>query len=91
VRFKGAEMRCIAPFENFRRILIRVRMAGSLPEADLYRPPEMAKMRHLLPFTTGVKLVCVSGVHLPRICAIAGALSDRPALEPIWEKYFPNG
>jgi hypothetical protein len=48
--FKGAEMRCIAPFENFGRILIRVRMAVSLPEADLHRPPEKAKIRQYLPY-----------------------------------------
>ena len=29
--------------------------------------------------------------HLPKICAIALALSERPALKPVWEKYFPNG
>jgi glutathione S-transferase len=29
--------------------------------------------------------------NLPKICAIAAALPDRPALKPVWEKYFPNG
>jgi glutathione S-transferase len=28
---------------------------------------------------------------LPKICAIAAALAERPALKPVWEKYFPNG
>jgi GST-like protein len=28
---------------------------------------------------------------LPKICAIAAALFERPALQPVWEKYFPNG
>ena len=29
--------------------------------------------------------------YLPKICAIATALAERPALKPVWEKYFPNG
>ena len=29
--------------------------------------------------------------NLPRICAIAAALAQRPALQPVWNKYFPNG
>jgi glutathione S-transferase len=29
--------------------------------------------------------------HIPKICAIAAALAERPALKPVWEKYFPNG
>lgn len=29
--------------------------------------------------------------HIPKICAIAAALSERPALKPVWEKYFPLG
>jgi glutathione S-transferase len=28
---------------------------------------------------------------IPKICAIAAALSERPALKPVWEKYFPLG
>jgi glutathione S-transferase len=27
----------------------------------------------------------------PKICAIAAALLERPALKPVYEKYFPNG
>jgi len=29
--------------------------------------------------------------NIPKICAIAAALSQRPALKPVWEKHFPNG
>ena len=29
--------------------------------------------------------------NLPKICAIAAALSQRPALKPVYEKYFPQG
>lgn len=29
--------------------------------------------------------------HIPKICAIAAALAERPALKPVYEKYFPNG
>jgi glutathione S-transferase len=29
--------------------------------------------------------------HIPKICAIAAALSERPALKLVWEKYFPLG
>jgi GST-like protein len=29
--------------------------------------------------------------HIPKICAIAASLSQRPALQPVWNKYFPNG
>lgn len=29
--------------------------------------------------------------HVPKICAIAAALSDRPVLKEVWAKYFPNG
>lgn len=29
--------------------------------------------------------------YLPKIGAIAAALSERPALKPVWDKYFPNG
>ena len=29
--------------------------------------------------------------YLPKICATAAALAERPALKPVWEKYFPNG
>jgi len=28
---------------------------------------------------------------LPKICAIATALQQRPALKPVWEQHFPNG
>lgn len=29
--------------------------------------------------------------HLPRICAIAAALAQRPVLGPVWDKHFPAG
>lgn len=29
--------------------------------------------------------------YLPKICAIAAALKERPALTAVFEKYFPNG
>lgn len=29
--------------------------------------------------------------YLPKICAIAAALKVRPAIAPLWERYFPNG
>jgi GST-like protein len=29
--------------------------------------------------------------HIPKICAMAAALHERPALKPVFEKYFPNG
>jgi glutathione S-transferase len=29
--------------------------------------------------------------HLPKICAIAAALSQRPVLAAVWSRYFPNG
>jgi glutathione S-transferase len=29
--------------------------------------------------------------HIPKICAIAAAIAERPALKPVWEKHFPNG
>jgi glutathione S-transferase len=29
--------------------------------------------------------------HIPKICAIAAAIAQRPALAPVWQKYFPNG
>lgn len=29
--------------------------------------------------------------YLPKICAIANALKERPAIKPVFEKYFPNG
>jgi GST-like protein len=29
--------------------------------------------------------------HLPRICAIADALSKRPRIAPVWQRYFWNG
>ncbi len=29
--------------------------------------------------------------HIPKICAIAARLAERPALAPIWQKHFPNG
>lgn len=29
--------------------------------------------------------------YLPKICAIAGALADRPQIKPVYEKHFPNG
>jgi len=28
--------------------------------------------------------------HLPKICAAAAALRERPALKPVWEKHFPG-
>ena len=28
---------------------------------------------------------------LPKICVLARATSERPALQPVWQKYFPNG
>jgi len=28
---------------------------------------------------------------LPKVCAIARAISERPGLQPVWAKYFPNG
>ena len=29
--------------------------------------------------------------NIPKICAIAAALSQRPALAPVWARHFPNG
>lgn len=29
--------------------------------------------------------------HIPKICAIAAAIAERPALVEIWSKHFPNG
>ncbi len=29
--------------------------------------------------------------HIPKICAIAAAIAERPALKPVWVKHFPNG
>ncbi|MDE1986951.1 MAG: glutathione S-transferase family protein [Alphaproteobacteria bacterium] len=29
--------------------------------------------------------------HLPKICAVADALSQRPVIAPIWRKHFPKG
>lgn len=29
--------------------------------------------------------------HIPKICAIAAGVSQRSALQPVWNKYFPNG
>jgi glutathione S-transferase len=29
--------------------------------------------------------------HIPKICAIAAALAERPALKPVWDRYFPQG
>ena len=29
--------------------------------------------------------------HIPKICAMAAALAERPHLKPVWEKYFPLG
>jgi glutathione S-transferase len=29
--------------------------------------------------------------HIPKICVLAGALAERPALAPIWNRHFPNG
>ena len=29
--------------------------------------------------------------HIPKICAMAAALSERPVLKTVWEKYFPLG
>jgi GST-like protein len=29
--------------------------------------------------------------HIPKICAIAAAIAERPALKPVWDKHFPNG
>lgn len=29
--------------------------------------------------------------HLPKICAVADALSQHPMLQPVYQKYFPNG
>jgi glutathione S-transferase len=29
--------------------------------------------------------------YLPKICAIAAALADRPFIKPVYEKHFPNG
>ena len=28
---------------------------------------------------------------LPKLCTIAAALKERPAIAPLWETYFPNG
>jgi GST-like protein len=28
---------------------------------------------------------------IPKICAIAAALAERPAVKPVWERHFPNG
>jgi glutathione S-transferase len=29
--------------------------------------------------------------NIPKICAIATSLAQRPAIAPIWQKHFPNG
>lgn len=29
--------------------------------------------------------------HIPKICAIAAAIAERPALKEVWEKHFPKG